>query len=745
MKKFIIILSILISCHAISSAQTILYDDFSNPDNWDIKVYTSDPTIGQWTIGQNSTKYMDNIKSKSGGNYALFDSDTEGEYEEQDAAVLYNYPVFVKAGQELHLRFLQNFKQWNDEVLYLLFYTENGTKLNYKTLNSDFAWNDSTSNPDTVDIDLTEFIEHDDSIYFGFEYYSSMGNNYAWFIDDVRLYYPSTDAEVTGISTLGKLPIKYNTPHKIKTRISNIGSTMLKNVPVTLKITGANTFTNIKTLDSIDAWESTVVEFDAFSPDKLGVNNVQVSLPDDDYSDNNEKNFRQEVTYNTYSYADTTKVNYSIGRSEGQPGIISVKYHINHPKTVQQVRLCLGTDTWAVGKPIFAVLMNSNGKIIAQSKDYIIKADDLGKYISLPLDTFPVLANTDFFVGIAQPEAGHEFYPIGSQYDENPIFDTVNYYSTDLIASDLIPSGLNSRRMIEAVLGDPTPEICLVTADLETAKNMIVWERYPSGSIKYYKIYRENNIAGKFDSIGFVNYDKFSVFIDQTAIPEKRQYAYKISFVDTMNVESPKSAFHKTLFLQFGGTIGGVNLNWQKYEVEGRELQFDSYVLYRGTDSTKLEPFDTIPASFMASKDKRPDALIYRTYYRIAGLLTNGCDPTGTLKASGDIYSQSMSNMEDNRLRTTGINTLANDIQLNIFPNPFTSKTSISFELRSVSDVSVEIFDVLGRKVSTIANETQLAGKYKYDFVSPANSTTLYYLRLTIGNNVITKRLMQVK
>ncbi|MDP1994512.1 MAG: hypothetical protein Q8K40_04615, partial [Ignavibacteria bacterium] len=47
------------------------------------------------------------------------------------------------------------------------------------------------------------------------------------------------------------------------------------------------------------------------------------------------------------------------------------------------------------------------------------------------------------------------------------------------------------------------------------------------------------------------------------------------------------------------------------------------------------------------------------------------------------------------------------------YPNPFNPETVISFQLLVRSNVSLKIFDVLGREVATLVNEEKPAGEYQ--------------------------------
>lgn len=70
------------------------------------------------------------------------------------------------------------------------------------------------------------------------------------------------------------------------------------------------------------------------------------------------------------------------------------------------------------------------------------------------------------------------------------------------------------------------------------------------------------------------------------------------------------------------------------------------------------------------------------------------------------------------------------------FPNPFNPTTSIEFELATSSNVSLKVFDVLGREVASLVNEQLLAGQHKVTFNAASLSSGIYYYRIeTSGNN----------
>lgn len=81
------------------------------------------------------------------------------------------------------------------------------------------------------------------------------------------------------------------------------------------------------------------------------------------------------------------------------------------------------------------------------------------------------------------------------------------------------------------------------------------------------------------------------------------------------------------------------------------------------------------------------------------------------------------------------------------YPNPFNPTTMLTYQLPMASEAKLEVFDVLGRKVATLASGRQEAGSYAVRFDASAYGLTsgVYFYRLSAGNFVETKKMMLVK
>ncbi|MFZ4621734.1 MAG: phospholipase D-like domain-containing protein, partial [Bacteroidota bacterium] len=79
------------------------------------------------------------------------------------------------------------------------------------------------------------------------------------------------------------------------------------------------------------------------------------------------------------------------------------------------------------------------------------------------------------------------------------------------------------------------------------------------------------------------------------------------------------------------------------------------------------------------------------------------------------------------------------------YPNPFNPSTQIQFSVAQKGLVTVSIFDILGREVSTILNQELNAGSYSLDWNASHFSSGVYFYRMTSGNFNATKKMILQK
>jgi len=79
------------------------------------------------------------------------------------------------------------------------------------------------------------------------------------------------------------------------------------------------------------------------------------------------------------------------------------------------------------------------------------------------------------------------------------------------------------------------------------------------------------------------------------------------------------------------------------------------------------------------------------------------------------------------------------------YPNPFNPLTVISYQLPVNTLVTLKVYDILGRLVTTLVEGRQTAGTHSVTFNASNLSSGVYFYRLTAGSYVLTKKLMLLK
>ncbi len=79
------------------------------------------------------------------------------------------------------------------------------------------------------------------------------------------------------------------------------------------------------------------------------------------------------------------------------------------------------------------------------------------------------------------------------------------------------------------------------------------------------------------------------------------------------------------------------------------------------------------------------------------------------------------------------------------YPNPFNPSTSISFSLPTQSFVSLKVFDLIGKEVTTLVSDELPAGNYTSQWNAADMPSGVYFYRLQTGSFVKTLRLLLLK
>ncbi len=79
------------------------------------------------------------------------------------------------------------------------------------------------------------------------------------------------------------------------------------------------------------------------------------------------------------------------------------------------------------------------------------------------------------------------------------------------------------------------------------------------------------------------------------------------------------------------------------------------------------------------------------------------------------------------------------------FPNPFNPTTTINYSVPKLSFVTIKVYDILGKEVTTLINEEKNPGNYTVQLIANDLASGAYFLRMIAGDYIETKKLILVK
>ena len=100
--------------------------------------------------------------------------------------------------------------------------------------------------------------------------------------------------------------------------------------------------------------------------------------------------------------------------------------------------------------------------------------------------------------------------------------------------------------------------------------------------------------------------------------------------------------------------------------------------------------------------------------------------------------------------KSTGVNEteqIPHQFSLNQnYPNPFNPQTMISYSLPQISNVTLKVYDLMGREVATLLNnEKKAAGNYEISFNASNLSSGVYFYKLQADRFIKTKQMALIK
>jgi hypothetical protein len=79
------------------------------------------------------------------------------------------------------------------------------------------------------------------------------------------------------------------------------------------------------------------------------------------------------------------------------------------------------------------------------------------------------------------------------------------------------------------------------------------------------------------------------------------------------------------------------------------------------------------------------------------------------------------------------------------YPNPFNPSTTIQYSVPKTSLVTIKVYDILGREVTTLVNVQKSPGNYSVQFSAARYASGIYFYRMQSGTFSETKKLLLLK
>jgi len=78
-------------------------------------------------------------------------------------------------------------------------------------------------------------------------------------------------------------------------------------------------------------------------------------------------------------------------------------------------------------------------------------------------------------------------------------------------------------------------------------------------------------------------------------------------------------------------------------------------------------------------------------------------------------------------------------------PNPFNPATTIQYDVKDKGFVSLAVYDLLGREVASLVNESKDEGRYSISFDASNLPSGVYIYTLRVNNFTASKKMVVIK
>lgn len=205
-----------------------------------------------------------------------------------------------------------------------------------------------------------------------------------------------------------------------------------------------------------------------------------------------------------------------------------------------------------------------------------------------------------------------------------------------------------------------------------------------------------------------------------------------IPYADVVNALGGREAFPDGQQPRF---LGFFQFNPKEYTIE-------KYAVFRGPESLAIIAIELDPGTYPSKGGQEPLSVPAR---RLAIIDLNGDGTDELVVGNPQTNTVQVYGFDDSGTATEEAirHALARLVQN--YPNPFREITNITYEVNRPGPVTLEVFDVLGRRVRTLVQADQRAGTHqaRWDGTDHAGrpvATGTYFYQLRSGDAVLSKQ-----
>ncbi|MCE9501811.1 MAG: T9SS type A sorting domain-containing protein, partial [Leptospira sp.] len=116
-----------------------------------------------------------------------------------------------------------------------------------------------------------------------------------------------------------------------------------------------------------------------------------------------------------------------------------------------------------------------------------------------------------------------------------------------------------------------------------------------------------------------------------------------------------------------------------------------------------------------------------------------------TAMGNGDVVGMFLKTISTSVLKSKTVAPIETYSLSQNYPNPFNPTTVINYTLPNSGLVSLKVYDLLGREISTLVNEVQHQGDYSATFSGHNLSSGIYFYRLRVGSFIKTNKMVLIR